>query len=1050
MLEGGGFAHVGTSAEYLHLLTRPSRFAELYGLGSASAVYVQDSDASDAGPDGVAVASGEPSAKRSRLNLGGAAAAGGGAVGVTAATVAAGGQPLASLQAESTVPTFTVLNTIMDAPPAAGGSSSFSPFGAGSVVEHSRLSGRWTIGDGCLVSSVRTLPSLVVRGGTALQELRVTQANGSLGRVVSVLGVSDGIKDAYGKPSARINGVPWHEFLAVAGAGPEDVWPGAGPSYAGCTIWTAKLWPVTPLEATGTDADLACLWPQWAAPLKQGEAADPRCVAARAACTSPAVLAAWRSSQRLSLKDILAAADANTEFAWRRDLRGRIDAASLVLAAGGTATSGASSVAALVRRLGRAARGTGCPPGLPANYEGALQAAAAAAGASSGVGAGLVVTAAAAAAASATVASPSDFTWAALRALDRVAASCPADVAARSLWVQALLMWAVAGWGTNAEWSGPAYHGDWAHAFGILEKEGALQRAFSHRLGAGVQASKGSESSPLHGAGASAPAGAVAADGSSMASSTATASRARATAMAALSRLRDAWSASPHGLGRAARHYERAAQLLTSQCVFTASVAAPTPFTDAATAAAVDGATGAGPWVFATAPVRVDLAGGWSDTPPITYEAPPAPPGPGASARNADARVNDPALVKVAGWCAAGGGLVINAAISVDGRRPLGSRVRRVALTSPTQPAIVIRTRAEGRPVEDEDGEGTSAGMGGAGDVPMGAASDATAPGGTVVVSSTSVCSLSDLADYCQPRAEGALVKCALLGLPGLLDAGSATPLRDQLAAALGSSGVGLEIETWSLLPHGSGLGTSSILAGTLLAALAGALGRSYDRVSLSHLVLGLEAMLSTGGGWQDQIGGLWPGVKASCCAPSLPLGVAVQPLSDSSQPFFLSDRIFLVYTGKTRLAKNLLQTVLRQWAGQEPEVTSTVAALRGNAVAMATALACRDAEGAGAALAAYWDQKQRMAPGAEPAEVAAMRGALAPLVTGTSLAGAGGGGFLIGLARVPAPSPKDLAARMDAVLRAHPATARLPFSVHAAEVDPLGLVVAVEGQKQQ
>lgn len=84
----------------------------------------------------------------------------------------------------------------------------------------------------------------------------------------------------------------------------------------------------------------------------------------------------------------------------------------------------------------------------------------------------------------------------------------------------------------------------------------------------------------------------------------------------------------------------------------------------------------------------------------------------------------------------------------------------------------------------------------------------------------------SDLVDYNQPQAQGAIVKCALLCL-GLLQlpaattaaAGAATTpsLGDQLLARLGG---GLEVETWSLLPHGSGLGGSSILSATVLAAL--------------------------------------------------------------------------------------------------------------------------------------------------------------------------------------------------------------------------------------
>jgi hypothetical protein len=57
-------------------------------------------------------------------------------------------------------------------------------------------------------------------------------------------------------------------------------------------------------------------------------------------------------------------------------------------------------------------------------------------------------------------------------------------------------------------------------------------------------------------------------------------------------------------------------------------------------------------------------------------------------------------------------------------------------------------------------------------------------------------------------------------------------------------------------------MGTSSILAATILAAIAGVKGWSFDPESLVHLVLMVEQMLTTGGGWQDQVGGIFPGIK--------------------------------------------------------------------------------------------------------------------------------------------------------------------------------------------
>lgn len=67
--------------------------------------------------------------------------------------------------------------------------------------------------------------------------------------------------------------------------------------------------------------------------------------------------------------------------------------------------------------------------------------------------------------------------------------------------------------------------------------------------------------------------------------------------------------------------------------------------------------------------------------------------------------------------------------------------------------------------------------------------------------------------------------------------------------------------------------------------------------------------MLTTGGGWQDQVGGLVGGVKIGHSPAELPLRVDFSMLNmTEAQVQELSDHLLLVYTGKTRLARNLLQ----------------------------------------------------------------------------------------------------------------------------------------------
>ena len=63
-------------------------------------------------------------------------------------------------------------------------------------------------------------------------------------------------------------------------------------------------------------------------------------------------------------------------------------------------------------------------------------------------------------------------------------------------------------------------------------------------------------------------------------------------------------------------------------------------------------------------------------------------------------------------------------------------------------------------------------------------------------------------------------------------------------------------------VPKGSGLGTSSILSAACVKAVFEFMGIAYTEEDLYAHVLAMEQIMSTGGGWQDQVGGITPGLK--------------------------------------------------------------------------------------------------------------------------------------------------------------------------------------------
>lgn len=110
----------------------------------------------------------------------------------------------------------------------------------------------------------------------------------------------------------------------------------------------------------------------------------------------------------------------------------------------------------------------------------------------------------------------------------------------------------------------------------------------------------------------------------------------------------------------------------------------------------------------------------------------------------------------------------------------------------------------------------------------------------------------------------------------------------------------GIKISTWAEVPRGSGLGTSSILAAAVVKGLLSIMGEDESNENVARIVLVLEQVMGTGGGWQDQIGGLYPGIKCTCSFPGQPLRLQVIPLVASPQLVQqLEQRLLVVFTGQ-------------------------------------------------------------------------------------------------------------------------------------------------------
>ncbi len=324
--------------------------------------------------------------------------------------------------------------------------------------------------------------------------------------------------------------------------------------------------------------------------------------------------------------------------------------------------------------------------------------------------------------------------------------------------------------------------------------------------------------------------------------------------------------------------------------------------------------------VWARSPVRLDIAGGWSDTPPYTLRF---------------------------------GGQVVNVAVNLNGQPPIQVFCRRT-----TEYHIRIHSIDIG-------------------------------------VSET-ITQSEKLLDYTDPTSPFGLPKAALALLFGQVLATGVS-----LESVLRQCGSGIEITLLCAVPKGSGLGTSSILGATILGALHRFFGMSGTLDDLFLEVLQMEQMLTTGGGWQDQIGGVVGGVKFIKSQE----GLRPSPIIHQCDSFLfdapeMASRFTLFYTGITRLAKNILQEVVHNVNCSTPAYLYTINQTRELAKAAWDAMALRSQDALANILCRSWEANCRIHASTSNPQIDAMLKALRPWYQGVKLLGAGGGGYVLFLSK--------------------------------------------------
>lgn len=253
---------------------------------------------------------------------------------------------------------------------------------------------------------------------------------------------------------------------------------------------------------------------------------------------------------------------------------------------------------------------------------------------------------------------------------------------------------------------------------------------------------------------------------------------------------------------------------------------------------------------------------------------------------------------------------------------------------------------------------------------------------------------------YCYTSANFGFAEQYLLKYADLERVGEIAQVRHNLIReALNFTGQSSPLElTFSAdLPGGTGLGSSSAFTVSLLGALHGYNKRHFSSSQLAYEATQIERdILNEPIGLQDQFISALGGVTKFDVDEKGNLIWQHLPVSANWFNRF-EESIFLMYTGKTRLANELLSAQVKKTQEKDPEIISQLDWVRDSVNQIYKFLLTGDFNSYGAFLDEYWMKKRRRQFNMSNSEIDQVYDeAISNGATGGKLIGAGGAGFLM------------------------------------------------------
>lgn len=300
-------------------------------------------------------------------------------------------------------------------------------------------------------------------------------------------------------------------------------------------------------------------------------------------------------------------------------------------------------------------------------------------------------------------------------------------------------------------------------------------------------------------------------------------------------------------------------------------------------------------------------------------------------------------------YCLENGGAVVNAAVKINGVLPVNAVVKRVK-----EPRVILEYSDSGYRREYEN-----------------------------------IDELSDLSEPLDPfmLLKSSLAVCGLIQIPGLKPPSEIYKMfHGGIYLSAGVVGI----------PKGSGLGTSSILLAACVKGISDFIGCELTETELYRRVLLAEQIMGTGGGWQDQAGGLVGGIKLITSGPGRKQMIACDVLTVSNAfSKELDARFCLVYSGQRRVGKTILREMMGGYIRSEPVFLDALNEIYSLAIKTRDNIESGDMEGFIDNLNSQTEITCKLDTGYVNKRINSIFDICADMTAGKMICGAGGGGFI-------------------------------------------------------